>query len=53
MSRRSANRDSAVAIVPAGGMGVRMGRSQPKQYLSLAGLPLFIHTLQALLSSGP
>jgi 2-C-methyl-D-erythritol 4-phosphate cytidylyltransferase len=52
MSRRSVNRDSAVAIVPAGGMGVRMGRSQPKQYLSLAGRPLFIHTLQALLSSG-
>jgi 2-C-methyl-D-erythritol 4-phosphate cytidylyltransferase len=33
-------------------MGVRMGSPQPKQYLSLAGLPLFIHTLRALLSSG-
>jgi 2-C-methyl-D-erythritol 4-phosphate cytidylyltransferase len=52
MSRRSVKPDSAVAIVPAGGMGVRMGSSQPKQYLSLGGLPLFIHTLQALLRSG-
>jgi len=29
-----------------------MGRTQPKQYLSLAGLPLFMHTLRALLSGG-
>jgi 2-C-methyl-D-erythritol 4-phosphate cytidylyltransferase len=52
MSRRSVRHDGAVAVVPAGGLGVRMGSTQPKQYLSLAGLPLFIHTLQALLSSG-
>ena len=52
MSRRSVGRDDAVAVVPAGGIGVRMGSTQPKQYLSLAGLPLFLHTLRALLSSG-
>src|SRR5262244_3061616 len=51
MSRRS-SQDGVVAVVPAGGMGVRMGRTQPKQYLSLAGLPLFMHTLRALLSGG-
>jgi 2-C-methyl-D-erythritol 4-phosphate cytidylyltransferase len=52
MSRRSVGRDIAVAVVPAGGMGLRMGTTQPKQYLSLAGLPLFLHTLRALLSGG-
>ena len=47
MSRRGA-RDRAVAVVPAGGMGVRMGSRRPKQYLSLAGFPLLVHTLRAL-----
>src|SRR5215470_16109193 len=52
MSRRFVSQDVVVAVVPAGGMGVRMGSTQPKQYLSLAGLPLFMHTLRALLSGG-
>ena len=47
----SRDRDRAVAVVPAGGMGVRMGSARPKQYLSLAGLPLLVHALRALLSS--
>jgi 2-C-methyl-D-erythritol 4-phosphate cytidylyltransferase len=40
--------DRAVAVVPAGGAGVRMGSRQPKQYLPLAGLPLLVRTLRAL-----
>ena len=47
MSRRGA-RDRAVAVVPAGGIGARMGSRRPKQYLSLAGLPLLVHTLRTL-----
>ncbi len=37
-----------VAIVPAAGSGNRMGRERSKQYLSLGGVPLLIHTLKAL-----
>src|SRR5262245_50802700 len=51
MSGGSRHRDRAVAVVPAGGMGVRMGGPRPKQYLSLAGLPLFVHALRGLVSS--
>ena len=36
-----------VVIIPAGGMGRRMGGEIPKQYLSLAGLPILVHTLRA------
>ncbi|HXJ78510.1 MAG TPA: 2-C-methyl-D-erythritol 4-phosphate cytidylyltransferase [Candidatus Methylomirabilis sp.] len=43
-------RDRVVAVVPAGGMGARMRSRRPKQYLPLAGLPLLLHTLRALLS---
>jgi len=38
----------AVAVVPAGGSGARMGSGRPKQYLVLAGAPLLVHTLRAL-----
>ncbi|HET6490626.1 MAG TPA: 2-C-methyl-D-erythritol 4-phosphate cytidylyltransferase [Syntrophales bacterium] len=34
-----------VAIVPAAGSGNRMGRDLFKQYLSLGGMPLLVHTL--------
>ena len=37
-----------VAVVPAGGSGVRMKSRRPKQYLSLGGAPLLVHTLRAL-----
>jgi 2-C-methyl-D-erythritol 4-phosphate cytidylyltransferase len=40
--------DHAVAVVPAGGMGARMGSRRPKQYLALAGCPLLVHTLRNL-----
>jgi 2-C-methyl-D-erythritol 4-phosphate cytidylyltransferase len=36
------------AIVPAGGLGVRMGSRRPKQYLRLARAPILVATLRAL-----
>jgi 2-C-methyl-D-erythritol 4-phosphate cytidylyltransferase/2-C-methyl-D-erythritol 2,4-cyclodiphosphate synthase len=35
-----------IAIIPAGGVGARMGRKRPKQYLDLAGEPILLHTLR-------
>lgn len=35
-------------IVPAGGVGSRMGANRPKQYLEIAGKPILIYTLEAL-----
>lgn len=37
-----------MAIVPAGGTGLRMGKSTPKQFLMLQNKPILIHTLQKL-----
>src|SRR5262245_24801861 len=51
MTGRPGHGDRVVAVVPAGGMGVRMGGPRPKQYLSLAGRPLLVHALRGLLSS--
>ena len=42
----------AVAIVPAGGAGSRMGVRQPKQYLRLGRVPLLVRTLRALAGAG-
>ena len=36
-----------VVIIPAGGVGRRMGNGILKQYLPLAGIPIIVHTLQA------
>jgi 2-C-methyl-D-erythritol 4-phosphate cytidylyltransferase len=47
----SAGRGRAVALVPAGGSGVRMGGSRPKQYLSLGGAPILVCTVRALARS--
>lgn len=41
---------SVWAVVPAAGSGKRMAAEVPKQYLSLAGLPLLEHTLRSLLA---
>jgi 2-C-methyl-D-erythritol 4-phosphate cytidylyltransferase len=41
-----------VAIVPAAGLGTRMGTDQPKQFLELDGLPLIIFTLRRLAACG-
>ena len=37
-----------IALVPAAGMGTRMGASINKQYLLLAGKPILAHTLELL-----
>lgn len=34
-----------IAVIPAAGRGVRMGRDKPKQFLELAGRPVLSHTL--------
>lgn len=39
----------AAAIIPAGGIGRRMGLSLPKQFCRLAGDPLLIHVIRAFL----
>jgi len=36
----------AVAIIPAGGQGRRLGTQTPKQYVEIAGVPLIVHTLR-------
>ncbi len=51
MNRRHLTKQT-VAVVPAGGTGARMKSRRPKQYLSLSGAPLLVHTLRALLDSG-
>jgi len=40
-----------VAVVPAAGRGLRMGGSVAKQFLSLGGQPLVVHTLRVLQAS--
>jgi len=37
-----------VAVVPAGGLGRRMGAALPKQFLDLGGKPILIRTLEKL-----
>jgi 2-C-methyl-D-erythritol 4-phosphate cytidylyltransferase len=38
------------AILPAAGLGTRMGAETPKQFLELDGEPIFIHTLRRIAS---
>jgi 2-C-methyl-D-erythritol 4-phosphate cytidylyltransferase len=40
------------AILPAAGMGTRMGGETPKQFLELDGAPILLHTLRRLASCG-
>src|SRR5579862_2768977 len=35
------------AILPAAGLGTRMAGPQPKQFLTLDGVPILIHSLRA------
>ena len=42
---------SVLAIIPAAGMGVRMGGGTPKQFLSLDGVPIFVHTLRKFVAA--
>jgi 2-C-methyl-D-erythritol 4-phosphate cytidylyltransferase len=40
-----------VALVPAAGVGARMGAGSPKQYLPIGGKPMLRHSLDAFASS--
>ena len=40
-----------LALVPAAGVGSRMGSEMPKQYMSLLGRPLMWHALRILCAS--
>jgi len=40
-----------VALIPAGGMGLRMGGTVRKQFRALGGLPLLVHSLRVFQSS--
>lgn len=40
-----------MAVVPAAGKGLRMGGAVPKQFLSLGGEPIVVHSLRALQSA--
>jgi 2-C-methyl-D-erythritol 4-phosphate cytidylyltransferase len=42
---------SVRAIIPAAGVGIRMGGETPKQFLSLEGVPIFVHTLRKFTAS--
>jgi len=42
---------SAAAIIPAAGIGSRMGLDEPKQYCLLAGIPIIVHTVRPFLRS--
>jgi 2-C-methyl-D-erythritol 4-phosphate cytidylyltransferase len=42
---------SVLAIIPAAGTGIRMGGVTPKQFLSLEGVPVFVHTLKKFADS--
>jgi 2-C-methyl-D-erythritol 4-phosphate cytidylyltransferase len=42
-----------LAIIPAAGVGIRMGGGTPKQFLSLEGVPIFVHTLRKFVTANP
>jgi 2-C-methyl-D-erythritol 4-phosphate cytidylyltransferase len=42
---------SVLAIIPAAGVGVRMGGGTPKQFLSIEGVPIVVHTLRKFAAS--
>lgn len=42
---------SVLAIIPAAGAGIRMGGETPKQFLSLEGVPIVVHTLRKFAAS--
>ncbi|OUR60677.1 2-C-methyl-D-erythritol 4-phosphate cytidylyltransferase [Bermanella sp. 47_1433_sub80_T6] len=44
---------SLYAVVPAAGIGTRMGADRPKQYLMLQGKTILEHTLEQLLQFSP
>lgn len=42
-----------IALVPAAGVGQRFGGNAPKQYALIAGKPMLVHTVTALLAFEP
>ena len=38
------------AVIAAGGTGIRMNASVPKQFLEIAGKPIFLHTIERIAS---
>ncbi len=40
-----------IALIPAAGVGARMGGQGPKQYLHVGGKPMLRHTVEAFLAS--
>ena len=40
------DKEMNIAIIFAGGSGVRMGAGVPKQFLEINGKPIIVHTLQ-------
>ncbi len=42
---------NVLAIIPAAGVGLRMGGETPKQFLSLEGVPVFVHTLRKFVAA--
>ncbi len=42
------NADGIWGLIPAAGVGLRMGTALPKQYLLLRGRPIILHTLERL-----
>lgn len=47
------NTMNKAALVVAGGKGMRMGTSLPKQYLALGGKPVLMHTLERFFQTDP
>ncbi len=43
-------KQNIAVIIPAAGIGSRMGGTEPKQFLEIEGVPLFIYTLYAFMS---
>ncbi len=43
---------SVVALVPAAGVGTRLGSTEPKAFVPLCGIPLVVRAVRGLLDSG-
>jgi 2-C-methyl-D-erythritol 4-phosphate cytidylyltransferase len=50
-ARLSMTQDQYFALIPAAGVGARMGSGCPKQYITMAGRPMLRHTISAFLAS--
>jgi 2-C-methyl-D-erythritol 4-phosphate cytidylyltransferase len=52
MSIQGAALDKTVAVIPAAGLGIRMGAARAKQFIELGGMPLLAWTLAPFERSG-